>query len=733
MLIGLSTLGILQTSVPLLRRFPLLTLLILILFGALLRLRAPIRKPRTSRDMRRLKAAAFMGLRAFSPTSHVIVGSAVFSVSYVAGFPRLLGAAIILMGSTLHFKNRLPRPARFIIGLFATALLGLSELARRHEPGWWLAVSNDATFFESISWSLAQNGPRAHPGLPEGTIFGYHYLAYAVSGAISELSGAPPYYILNVVLPLLLLTSLAMVFFAFLLRHTQSFVISTGLVVALGSILRVSSFTSSLFSNWAIAVYLLLLLELRRVPNFRSLWTWHQILLATVAFIAVFGKATALPVIVTLAFCSSLAKRPTSFERRPRDLVRLFPWHITPAVVFFITYYLPNVPDYSREGESSVLQVLLTIPNNEGVWQSKGDLVQFAFFVAVGLLAIITRSSAPPGHEVADSHALLMWISVAGAAFLLLIPNHLQRTYLAGHVNFVVFLLMLTIAVCQTRFVTSRHPIGVNKLFLMVVAIVGLASYFVVLEAPRVGQRLEELLQDPRGRWIYFAVVQSETLLPAVVVFTAIFWQLSRARAIRESPRAVAAVFSLPLCLVLCLAATNSIDHHSAATRKIDATALFDASHPDNDTSEVGKFLRESTPSDAIVASNSFCCVGTEWLVDKLGELQEFTTSYGLSDYKEDSYGGANYQLVSVSRRQFLLAGPRFIVMFTGNAMLKKRLEASVLFGATGSSVYAAQLLVDDADYFVVDRTVLGDIEVPTFEERMIFENSRYLVLDLER
>jgi len=187
----------------------------------------------------------------------------------------------------------------------------------------------------------------------------------------------------------------------------------------------------------------------------------------------------------------------------------------------------------------------------------------------------------------------------------------------------------------------------------------------------------------------------------------------------------------MQLGLALCLSIANVLYDHSSVTRNTDETAAFDASHPDTATSEVGKFLRESTPSDARIASNSFCCSGTEWLANALTELDEFTTIYGLENYGEKSRGGANYLHASVSRRQFLLAGPRFMWMFSNKARLAERLEASVLFGATGSSVYAAELIRDGADYFLVDKAALGDLAVPAFKEPEVFENSHYLVLDL--
>lgn len=726
-LIGLSTLGILQTSVSLMRRFPLLTLPILSLFGVLLRLRTLIRRPSSHWDIWRLKATAWGRFRDISSTPLLIVGSAVFSVSYVAGFPRLLGAAIILPGLAFRYKDRLYHSARLITGLVTITLLGLSELARRHEPGWWLSVSNDATFFESIGWSLAKNGPHVHPGLPEETIFGYHYLAYAVSGAISELSGAPPYYVLNVLLPMILLTSLALVVFPHLLRHTESFAVSTGLLLVLGTVLRISSTTSFTFSSWAIAVYLMLLLELHREENSRSLSRGHQALLAIVAFIAVFGKATALPIVGALALISSFDRRPALLERRRKDLLQSIPWHIAPAGVFFIAYYLPNTSNFSEEDDRSILQVLKALPNNDGAWLARGDLISVTFLIGVALLSLATRQVHMP-REVAAARSLLIWIAAAGASFALLIPNHTQREYLARHFSFVVLLLILSITAHMIGSLRSPQRNGTFALFLIVLAFLGFASYFAVFRAPSISGGLETLIQDPRGRWIWFAVSQFEKLLPLVVVFIATIWQFSFARITRESPRALTVVFSLQLGLALCLSTANSIDHHSTVTRNTDETAAFDASHPDTATSEVGKFLRESTPSDAIIASNSFCCSGTEWLTNALTELNESTKIFGLG---ETSRGGANYLHVSVSRRQFLLAGPRFIGTFSDKILLVERLEASVLFGATGSSVYAAELIHDGADYFLVDKAALGDLAVPAFKEPAVFENSRYLVLNL--
>ena len=162
-LIGLSALGILQTSVPLMRHFPLLTLPILSLFGVLLRLRTLIHGASSQWDIWRLKATAWGRFRDHSSTSLVIVGSAVLSVNYPAGFPRLLGAAIILPGLAFRYKDRLSHTARLIVSVFTITLLGLSELARRHEPGWWLSVSNDATFLSRLAGRLLRMDRRRTP------------------------------------------------------------------------------------------------------------------------------------------------------------------------------------------------------------------------------------------------------------------------------------------------------------------------------------------------------------------------------------------------------------------------------------------------------------------------------------------------------------------------------------------------------------------------------------------
>lgn len=334
-------------------------------------------------------------------------------------------------------------------------------------------------------------------------------------------------------------------------------------------------------------------------------------------------------------------------------------------------------------------------------------------------------------RDIAAARTLLMWVPAVGLSLALFVSNYLQREYLARHVSFVITLLMMSITLHLIRFSRSPQRNATSAALLTVFAILGFASYFAVFRAPLISRSLENLIQEPRGRWTWFVIAGSESLLPALVVFTAFALLLSLNRATRASARATTAVFALPLGLTLCLSIANSVEHHSSVTSNADGTATFDASHPDTATSEVGRFLRMSTPSDAIIASNSFCCSGTEWLANALSELEEFTSIYGLEQYGEKSRGGANYLSVSVSRRQFLIAGPRFLWMSPDKTNLGERLEASVLFGATGSSLYETELHNDGADYFLLDKAALGNLAIPAFEERVLFENSRYLVLNL--
>ena len=70
---------------------------------------------------------------------------------------------------------------------------------------WWhFDSSNDSQILESISWSITKWGVLDDPGFVGGSIAGYHWLTYALFGAISNVANLEPWSALIKIGPLLL-------------------------------------------------------------------------------------------------------------------------------------------------------------------------------------------------------------------------------------------------------------------------------------------------------------------------------------------------------------------------------------------------------------------------------------------------------------------------------------------------------------------------------------------------
>jgi len=187
---------------------------------------------------------------------------------------------------------------------------------------------------------------------------------------------------------------------------------------------------------------------------------------------------------------------------------------------------------------------------------------------------------------------------------------------------------------------------------------------------------------------------------------------------------------------------TNRLDQHRGKLNASSDTPelAFTAPHSDRYTLELGRWIRDNTSSESLLASNSFCCKGTQWLDTPLAQLREIDANYSTLRNREAAYGGANYLLPAVTHRRFLLAGPRFFVTLpmsstdtstNSTAETISWLDASVGFGDSGDREVGQVLKAIGASYFIVDKFALSEPGLRPDFERLRYENSRYLVIEL--
>lgn len=90
------------------------------------------------------------------------------------------------------------------IAFLVLGMTWTSSLVLRPNFWWHFDSSTDSQILESISWSITRWGVLEDPGFVGGSIAGYHWLTYALFGAISSLANLEPWSALIKIGPLLL-------------------------------------------------------------------------------------------------------------------------------------------------------------------------------------------------------------------------------------------------------------------------------------------------------------------------------------------------------------------------------------------------------------------------------------------------------------------------------------------------------------------------------------------------
>lgn len=152
--------------------------------------------------------------------------------------------------------RRVVTVAVIVVGSAAAVMLSFVQ------PGWRFSDSNDAPFFEALSWTLTHFGLDSHPGFLGGDVRGYHVLAYLWPGILTDLTGAPPFVMLSLVVPFLAATSLALLLLSnSKTREPGSWIqplLVAGFVWGFGR----GVVASASFGSWALIAYVVVLLQI---------------------------------------------------------------------------------------------------------------------------------------------------------------------------------------------------------------------------------------------------------------------------------------------------------------------------------------------------------------------------------------------------------------------------------------------------------------------------------------
>lgn len=612
--------------------------------------------------------------------------------------------------------------ALVVIGVVAAQLI-------RAQPNWWHSETNDTPFFEALSWSLVSYGPRVHPGLVDGSVVGYHYLAYLWSGEISDFSSARSFHVLNVVMPFLQCFSIALVLIE--PRQAAERIPSTRDLLTLSLILAntSTSFTSFSMATWSLTCYTVLLFsEQERSASWnRGASARQELLLAIFGSLTVLAKGTALPIVLALGLAKGVTGLSACLTSSGRSLRSAFPFHLVLVCGVATWWYYGLIFGTSllSSEDLSPVSAVSQLGLSEGLWISRDIFSVAPVLLIIGAISFYSYFFNLKCEE--DRHQLtisLFCLLVAGV--VMLSPEIDAREYVYEHA-------LIALSICSLTAVTWNNVPRFFKqstLIALVISIFG--SWIEIYLLPTV---LEFLWSGDISRWI--PMVLTVARLPiAITVFIA-FVLISAASSQTNFSKRRLSGRHLPVMALSCLSINlgafslvNRFEQLPAqlATNPNTTSSPFHSAHPDDASMEVGEWVRSFTPRDSILATNSFCCAGVDWLETAVQQIR----SNDLTADRENAFGGANYQLVAVTQRRFLLAGPRFIIGGKYNPEdVAGYLELSVLFGATGSSRFASELRELGVSYFIFDRLALGIQPYPGFIEPLLYQNQRFWVLDL--
>ena len=653
------------------------------------------------------------------------VGIGIFGTNWKSLPTMAVGASLLLLpqAGLVRVERLIMRRmlTSVLVGLGGAVAFGLAKM----QPQWRFSNNNDGPFFEALSWTLTHFGLGSHPGYLNGDIYGYHVLAYVWPGVMTLATGAPPFVMLNLVLPFLAAVSLALLLLSSAERGKTSSPVNLVLVTTFVSIFGSGLIASASFGTWALIAYVVALLHtdwhVTTVPK-RLTVLRRETLLGVLGVIAILGKGTSLGLIGLLSAAPLFHVIITSTPRHLRLILRNVPIHLP---VVMLTTALWYAPAKLSRNDPSPLSNISNLGLNEGLWVSR-DLLEFGpVLLLTGLVAVVIlfRDKITSGLQLP---LLLLAVTNIGSAVAgWFLPGRLVRSNLAQHAFYVG---LATIIIAVTRI---KWSLPTTRRFILTAAI---SAPFAITLSIYFGFYLNSFIDNQptlsKTRWVPELLVNAQ--LPLLLLVPLVVASFVSRRKIKTGAYLPANLMALS-ALILTLGSSTLIirseqlrstrDPVTAPVSKPWATSL-----PDEATFQVGAWIRANTPTNSVLGSNSFCCWNDRsWTLSAYSDIQNLEKR--IEDFGEDGFAGSNYLLASVTSRRFLLAGPRFVIGDGSDAStVLSYLRLSADFGSQRTTELGRSLRMLGVDFFIFDKLVPSHSNVPVTP---IFENTRYLVVEL--
>lgn len=528
--------------------------------------------------------------------------------------------------------------SRLTVGLTACALAGgtLMSVQARPDRWWWFYQSNDLQFFESLSWTMSHWGFHVHPGSLTESIAGYHWLSYAFFGGLTHLALLDPWASLARLSGLLISILVASVLVA---REDRELTLESFGFATLGTLIVVyPTIDSRLFSIFIAFAFIEFTKKYQmRSTSRRSLFVGLTIL---ISLTLVFSKTTT-AVVVALVLLASHAWQ-LALRRPLEGAIQT----VTLCGVGLMSYFFVFREAGITSRASNLIPHLLS-PNADmfedfiRFLSGRSVAIQFGLF-AVLLISRRQKVNSPWGISSLLTGLVLAWTSRD-------FPLAVDALYFSTP----AFAMLLLESSSRLSFSENprwqfQNPAAAVIFAISFFSISGINRLWSTLSSWGWPTQLSNLSGESIGRNGHLLIL---ALTPVILLF------------LRRHPSRV--------FLLVCAALIGQIfgvrlqDYQESMARGVDSLSNprggNSAPFADLDLQIVGKYIRDNTPDDFVLASNNFCCHGDDWWRRIRNSIKIYDSTTGNDSLGlEPSWGGANYLLPAESRRRFLIQGPNF-------------------------------------------------------------------------
>jgi len=619
--------------------------------------------------------------------------------------------------------------ARLTVGLFALIASVFSITSRPR--GWWIEDS-DFGLYEAISKTLSIWGFRDNINAV-ATPTRYHWFAYAWSGLIDRLSGAPPWISNTRAIPFMILVGVVLMVWSVLTRLGFSRNVVVFSLLAIGSFdtvqtwgrgfkLGIIASPSQIYGSLVLLAFLYLLI----------LFTDEKLkfalpLLGGIAFCAV-GAKVAHGAILAGALCVVIVHRRIRI-RSP------FNYFDLTLLASLIATYLSFFFVIGGGGGSSRGMLVDQVAFVDGI---TGDFRPYGIMIHWIAAAILLTGMF--GTQLFGLFAALLFYSpsqnvVKTFALGVAISGLFSALFLSGEFAVELFFTHAASSLLVVLFV----PILVRELIEKRILDKPRALVFTILSGLGAGL-IGSLLPNPNSgslSAITLRTLPSLTGLIPVVVALIVTLKHRRVRSTHSLSQTFAVLGMLGLLSFsttnfLINLAENTIEEYPSFTSNFDSRTGNNMT----DLLETSDWLNDNTEPNIVLATNDFCreispeCnPQTDW--DALMRFSMQCTSDQV--LRTDDCNAGGYQLLTAIIDRRFLAGNYYVGVSDGSAIkpwIARRVLDSVDYAQDPSRTNALNLVNQGVDLFLLRKDLVTESSLKSFVN-IIFENDSYLIARL--